>query len=449
MKKNNFLLACAFILSLGFCTISCDDNNDNHIYQQPTISIEDPSGKGEVMVGKSITLKAAVTHADEAAIVWTVNGKEAGRGAELTLKGEQTGDQYLVKATVTNEEGEQRADLSIVVYGKYKYGTFVLNEGNMTSEDGFVTFINPEGEVTNKAFFEENGKYLGNALQDMCIANGKIYFVSQNGNRNGGEGHFVIANAETLKKEAAYTGDDFAFNWPAHIAAIGSNVFIQQNDGIVWFNETTGTFKMVENTGSVQKKPMLAFNNKIFASAGNNLLVLENKNGNFETKTVNCGNKIEGITKADDNHLWIACGGTPSSIVKINAENYSLEDKHDITEISLSSGWENSFTTSSKGDSIYMRKGMTIYRHIFSQNTTEKLVVLNEKLENASMMYNNINVHPTTGEVYANTIKGYGNDYLINDISVWNFNGNEPVMTTNLQNYTHFPTGIYFTESFR
>lgn len=57
--------------------------------------------------------------------------------------------------------------------------------------------------------------------------------------------------------------------------------------------------------------------------------------------------------------------------------------------------------------------GTKIYRHIFSKNQTD-LMVDAANIVTTTSVYNTIAVNPVTGEVYLNTIKGWGNDRLIN-----------------------------------
>lgn len=70
-------------------------------------------------------------------------------------------------------------------------------------------------------------------------------------------------------------------------------------------------------------------------------------------------------------------------------------------------------------------------------------------VDNANIVYNNIAVHPRTGKVYLNTIKAFGWDFLINNISVFDLESATPVLDNNYQNYTHFPAGIFFPADFQ
>lgn len=68
-------------------------------------------------------------------------------------------------------------------------------------------------------------------------------------------------------------------------------------------------------------------------------------------------------------------------------------------------------------------------------------------VEKVNIVYNNIAVHPITGEVYLNTIKANGWDFLINNISVLNFHG-DARLSANYKDYTNSPAGIFFTYTF-
>ena len=90
----------------------------------------------------------------------------------------------------------------------------------------------------------------------------------------------------------------------------------------------------------------------------------------------------------------------------------------------------------------------TIYRHIFSTGETKLMVDAKTMVDNVGIIYNTCAVHPITGEVYLNSIKGYGQDYKINNISVFNFSGDEPELSANYENHTAFPAGTFFTYNF-
>lgn len=86
-------------------------------------------------------------------------------------------------------------------------GTFILNEGNMTTENGSLTYITADGYVFDDAYKTVNGTELGNVAQDMAFCDGKIYIITQNGDENAvgtkleNDGMLIVVNAKTLKRK--------------------------------------------------------------------------------------------------------------------------------------------------------------------------------------------------------------------------------------------------------
>lgn len=134
--------------------------------------------------------------------------------------------------------------------------------------------------------------------------------------------------------------------------------------------------------------------------------------------------------------------------MKINAKDYSVMQENEVEPFS-SISYLSTPAISAKGDTLYFSGGTTkIYRHVFSKNQTDFMVDARTMVENAGIVYNYLGVNPMTGEVLLNTIKGYGKDYLINNISVFDLSSNEPKLAANYENYTRFPAGIFFTYNF-
>ena len=326
-------------------------------------------------------------------------------------------------------------------------GTFVLNEGNMSDGNGTLTFIGNDGVVLDSAYYKVNGTFLGNASEDLWIEDDMLYVISQNGAINGGDGMLVVADAKTLKKQVAFNEElaELGSQWPSHIAVDDNLAYIRANNGISLFNLSTHELKFIEGTEGAAKNRMVEINDEIYAIAGDKILVM---NGGVLTRSIQMEGKISGILETDDDNLWVACTTTPAQICLVNAKQGTVMDKHEITESGVSGGWGSTPSISAKGDYIYFSNATTkIYRHIFSENKTELMADVADYIENAKVVYNNLGVHPQTGEVYFNTIKGYGTDYLTNDISVFNFS-KQQAPVANYKNHTAFPAGFFFTQSF-
>ncbi len=324
-------------------------------------------------------------------------------------------------------------------------GVFVLNEGNMTSENGKLIYI-LDGNAYDRAYWQVNGTDMGNVTQDLFITDGKMYVISQNGNSKGGDGKLVVADAKTLKRLAAYNDELSNLKWPTHIAVVGSTAYIRDGAGVYAFDLETKTLTFVEGTNGALKNRMAVVGDKVFVPASKSVLVL--RNGAVE-ETIAFDNSISGVIKSFDGNVWVSCSAKPAQICKLNAADYTV-DKHKLgTEYSVGIGWGSTPGICAKENLIYFCNATSkIYRHDFVANTTEYVTDVKESVPNWGMMYNTPAVHPTTGELYYTSIKGYGTNYLINDIAVFDFSGSAPVMTQKYSDYTHFPAGTYFNAEF-
>ncbi|WP_295120146.1 DUF5074 domain-containing protein [uncultured Chitinophaga sp.] len=443
------------VLALGAFTamavVSCSKNDTD----APVPEVDIVNVLSETTVAQEDTLFFKVKASQGSTFAWTVDGKDAiVKDSIFKFVTSELGEHTI---TVTASRNGQTATSheKIFVYGKYKFGTFVLNEGNMTTENGSLTFISPKGIVTDSAYYKANGTELGNVAQDLYIQNNKIYIISQNGKKNAvgasftNDGLLVVANAETLKKEAAYNDELATLSWPTHVAVLNEeNVIIRDNKGLHRFNTTTKVLTFIKGSRSAAKLTMAVSNNKLFAAAGTKVFVVE---PNKDTLTIALDIKasVSGVVKASDGNIWVSNTGSPARISKINYRDYSVIKANDITVGSVSAGFGATPGITAKGDTLYFSgAGTKIYRHIFSIGATEFMVDAKTMVENANILYNNIAVHPVTGEVYLNTIKAYGLDYLINNTSVFNFS-NGTALTANYKNYTNFPAGTFFTCNFK
>lgn len=336
------------------------------------------------------------------------------------------------------------------------YGIFVLNEGNMTTENGSLIFITPDKQVLSNLYFTMNGRRLGNTAQDIFIKDKKIYILSQNGGASGNgstsdsDGMLIVANAETMKKVESYNDELSTLKMVSHVAVLDAeNVFIRDNNGVHIFNTTTKELKVIAGTKGVAKNRMAVVGGKVFVINKKSLLVLE-ANRLDVAQTIDMGATITGVLKSKDGNLWVSTTGTPNKIAKVNSATYAIVKANEITMGSLGAGWGATPGITAQGDTLYYSNaGTIIYRHIFSTEETKMMVDAKTLVPNANMIYNNIAVHPITGKVYMTTIKGYGWDFLTNNISEFDFSGAEPKLSENYTDYTRFPAGIFFTADFQ
>lgn len=335
-------------------------------------------------------------------------------------------------------------------------GVFILNEGNMTTENGSLIYIDGKGVIGDYIYQAMNGSALGNATQDLFIHNNKMYIISQNGTKNAvgtlfkNDGMLVVANSKTLKKEAAFNDELQELSWPTHIAVLDEeHIYIRDNNGVHCFNSASKSLTKIEGTAGAAKNRMAVAGNKVFFIQNNKLSVIE-KGQNKVSKSIDMGASITGIIRSADGNLFVATNGNPGKISKINSSNYEVIKSNEVTEGSLSAGMGATPSITAIGNLLYYSgAGTVIYRHNFETGESKRMIDAKDVVNNSNMVYNNIAVHPITGRVYMNTIKGYGWDFTINNISVFKPEGDALVLEKNYEDHTRFPAGIFFPANFK
>ena len=438
-----FICTCVGILS------SCEDD-DKYVPVPPKVTIASLNGAFTVMQEDTLILKASIESPLPATLSWSMNGEEVSTDTSYVFSMAEPGD-YKVELKAQNADGEVTASATIDVYGKYKYGTFILNEGASLQGDkgGFLTFISPKGTVTNYAYQQENGSWLGSVPQDLLIANNKMYIVSQNG---GNDGFLVIANAETLKKEISFQDElNGKVSWPTHVAVLGDdNVYLRDNAGVYLFHPSNKDVTFIKGTEGARKNTMAVVEGKVFVSKSNSVVVIE-ENKDTISQTINFGGNVSGVIKSADNNIWVS--DASGKISKMDAKNYSIIQYNELPAEAarlIIPSYAAAPSITAKGDTLYMSALQTnIYRHIFSQNKTDLMVNAKDMVENSNIIYTTVAVHPVTGEVYLNSIKGYSTNVAFNHISVFDFSESTPKLNANYENYTRFPAGTFFTYNFK
>lgn len=392
---------------------------------------------------KSLKFKAEIKSDTDYTLSWNVNGESVSSDAAYEFTTADPGDYEIVLSAKNQYGGLYSAATRVNVYD-FSKGTFVLNEGNMTSGYGSLIFISPNGALTDSLYWRVNGTFLGNAAQDMYIADKKMYVISQNG---GGDGMLVVANAATLKKEAAYAKAEMSgLSMPTHIAVVGEKAYIRDNNGVSLFDLTTKAKQLITGSEGAAKNRMAVVGDKVFVPAGRSVYVIQ---GDAVVRTITMPGTVSGVVRASDDNLWVSCTTSPAQINKVSSADYSVLQTNELGDASVGAGFGATPGISAKADSIYFSNASTkIYRHIFSQNKTELLTDVKTHIDNAGIVYNNLAVNPQSGEVYFNTIKGYGGDFLINDITVFNFSRPTPLLANDYKDFTQFPAGIFFTYDF-
>lgn len=340
-------------------------------------------------------------------------------------------------------------------------GVFVLNEGNMTTENGSLVYIAPNGKTVADAYKNSNGTELGNVCQDMSFSGGLVYIISQNGDlaptgtQFQNDGMLVIADAKTLKKKDAFTRTELSqLDWPTHIAVVDpQHVYIRDNKGIWRLDTKTRQLTFVEGSEKAPKSPFVMMNGKVYTYYSSSYLgyIWEIAPAADEINKIRLPmygvkydlNKVLGIRAAGDGEVWIVAHGFGNySVSKYNLESKKIVQKKIESEPNADASG-TAFTT--RGNLFYYAAGTTIYQLSFEDDSEEKyLTDVSAFGSNARMMYNGIAIHPVTGHLYANTIKEY-QTYTVNNI--WQIDATRGDTIAHYDNLTRFPAGFYFPVS--
>lgn len=347
-------------------------------------------------------------------------------------------------------------------------GVFILNEGNMTTENGSLTYLYSNGKIIDDAYKAVNGTELGNVTQDMTFCNGKIYIISQNGNKNAtgvtfeNDGMLVVLDAKTLKKEKAFTNDELAgLDWPTHIAALDEqHVYIRDNKGVYRLNTETKELTFVDGSDGAPKSRFVTMDGKVYTFLNSSYLysIIE------ISPESDTANKIKipyyapfkslySIAKSEDGKIWFTATGYGICYTgKFDISTKDLIYRQISVEPRTGSAGV-SFCV--KDNYFYYTNGTAIYRQKFNEDTSlssesgleeeETLVDLSDLDDNAKIIYNGLGIHPVTGHVFVNSIKGYA-QFTTNQIFEFDFEANagNTAPVAKYENHTRFPAGFFF-----
>lgn len=498
MKKlfNLMSLLLALNVSALFCLTGCSDDNE-------------PAGGGnDTPVGElvfqlsvdSISADPILLISDETyAISYNAEGVKSispvnvPEGWQVTVNEEvdsimvtapsstvKADKNYTLQLTVTGADNQSITTKGINFYHVTFYdseGTFVLNEGNMTTENGSLIYITPEGYVVDNAYKRVNGTELGNVTQDMYFHDGKIYIISQNGDTNAvgtsfdNDGMLVVADAATLKKVRSFTKEELGgLDWPTHIAVIDEqHVYIRDNAGVWRLNMDDSSLIFINGSANAPKNRLSVVNGEIYFAADGAISLVKKINPSADQVTaIGYGqvegiwdigtmiNSILGIAPTDDGGLWLigstAFSGSTAqgriSLNKIDLNTSAPEITQNLLSERPKDAWNCCFAA--HGNTIYYANGTTIYRAKFNEGTNglvdEPLVNLSSLDDNVGLLYNGLSVHPVTGHVYINTLKGFGNSFTTNSIWEFDFDSSMDTPVHKFDNYTHFPAGVFFNK---
>lgn len=380
------------LLAATLTTGSCSKENE----EVPSLKFELSTGSDAgtespvfVVPGKTVEMTYAAENATSISVEalsegWSAEVREADSRIVLSAT-----DDAATKATLTvtaTGSGTQKISQDVELYCLNAFddpnGTFVLNEGNMTTENGSLTWISPEGYVIDDAYKTVNGTELGNVAQDMAFCDGMIYVISQNGEGNAvgatfeNDGMLVVMDAKTLKKTAAFTREELSeLNWPSHVAVLDEqHIYIRDNAGVYRLDSTTGTLTFVEGSDGAPKSQFVTMNGKVYTyKSGLMSKILEISTESDAVNSISLPwsvtydiNEVLGIQKSDDGKIWIMTFGFGKPAIG-KFDPTTKEIKQHLLGVKVSTG-SSGVAFAARGNDIYYADNMTIYHLAFDDD---------------------------------------------------------------------------------
>lgn len=340
-----------------------------------------------------------------------------------------------------------KVGMKVINYADPK-GTFLLNEGNMGSDNGSLIYIDAEGEIYESVYKTVNGRELGNVSQSMTIADGKIFIIAQNGQKAGtdNEGKLVIADSKSLKRIASFQNELDVISRPTQVSAFDmKSVYIRDSKGIYIFDANTPQRapRFVSETEGAASMPMITLGERLFAAQNSTLIAIDRLRTTI-TKSADMGGKITGIAKTTDGNIWVS---TSNKIMKVDAQTLAIIKSNEVTVGSVSAGWGNTSAITAYGELIHYSGASTkLYEHNFATGESKLIGDVKPMLQN-SLIYSNTAIHPVTGRVFVPAISDFGT-FKINSIGIFDCTSGQPTLVKEYNDYSRFPGGFFFPANF-
>ena len=434
MNKKLLLAGLAGILSLATACKKDDPSPKPTPTPQPGFTIE--AKTTDLLQFDTVRLSAQGAKAD-AKLSWVINGKEVGEGKDYAFTQPRVG-RYQV--SLVDKTSGEKVSKDFSVTARFTSGAFLLNEGNFGNETGTLTYIDASKQfVLDSAYIRVNGTKLGNVCQDMTFANGKVYIISQNGPKNGGEGLLTIADAKTLEKHKVINDATLAKDWPTHIAVVHSRIYLRGNKGIYRGTEE-GSFKLIPGTEQANKLRMVTIGELVIATTSTKKLLVIQDEEVKQTFTLPEGSP-SGLALAPDGQLWLSYS-KPNTLAKVSvsASGVKILDKHTTTQ-SLDKKYTATSAIFARANQIFFtEQSSIIYRHDFSTGETKEIVDVQKVDKQAKMYYNSLGIDPKTGHIYYASFGDYST-YKKNVTLVLDHDGK---VLLKREHVNAFPAGFYF-----
>lgn len=326
-------------------------------------------------------------------------------------------------------------------------GTFFVINGNMGSENGTLNYLDQYLREHTLVYEKANDQHqIGNVLEDMYIANGKVYLLTQNGPSMGGDGFLVVCNGRTMQKEKAYTEFDFFGTgktpWMQHLVVVSdTKAYVQYRDyygskesGVRVINPSTGEFAaqdIANTTGNYSTEGawfsrMVHSRGKIYVPCRRNMVIIDTQTDQSTKITLVADEQskayIKDIVKAADGNLYALITSdyegyaympdsykTRPYLAKLDHDGKVLGTftLPDGIELGVSDSDYRYMSSSFNSPDIYLKSGGRSGGFSMLHFNTESQQFTDLKLPTDMYFYGYPGVHPVTGMVYCPYAPGW------------------------------------------
>ena len=285
----------------------------------------------------------------------------------------------------------------------------IVNEGAYGSNNGSITFIDGQDNITQNVFEAANaGNNLGDIVQSYTSDGAIGICVVNNSNK------VVKVNAATFSQDKILSGAQIPY--PRYAFVLGQKIYISTWDTdsclkVVDRNSFTITHKI--RTGKGAEKMMLNGGKLYVANSGgfgnDNTVSIVNTDSDTKIMDISVGDAPLDMVKDANGDIWVLCRGrfdysnyplysreSPALLLKISGNsNNVIKELTLIPTGSLSDA--NQLEISPDGKVLYY----LVDGHIFKKNTTDDTLPTTPFI--ADRYYYGLNVHPQSGEIWATT----------------------------------------------
>ena len=379
-------------------------------------------------------------------------------------------DPYGVDPVSEKDGGIQKQTIVSDYSNVGSQGVLVVQEGNMTTENGFLSFIDRENPCTYYSIV--GGSRFGNVAQDLYIHDGKIYVVCQNVQKGSRPGSVYILNNTdfTPAVSAPVTTPISGVTNPTHIAVYDANTVFVRGSGTNYDGTGSGFGIYRFNPNSSTAAERLDDGDKVVAPTTMALV------GKYLYVCYNDGLRVYDATSTGKTPIGKVGTTAFQCVVKNTAGTkvyaYSSRNIYEITPVDNASAitlspligtttgsistFSNSAQLSYYNNKLYYVSGSRIRSFDLSTGQNQDIAPVytadNPSEVVGSVIYNGVAVDPGTGFLYQATTV-YGNDkngvnYSNRSaLNVYDVNNNMAHKYSYL-NDERFTGGIFFPQNF-